>query len=128
MPGIAANLIPQLHKFDRQARGQRMQFSGNFTRIALGVEANDGNFLDLLQEAQQQVGVVRCIFVQCIKDLPQSGGITIRQHVQHLVELRFGHGTEQGGNIVAAHFTLAVGEGLVEQAEAVTHTAGGGVG
>ena len=128
LPGVAANLIPQLHEFDRQACGQRMQFSGDFTRIALGVEANDGNFLDLLQEAQQQVGVVRCVFVQCIKDLSQSGGIAIRQHVQHLVELRFGHGTEQGGNIAAAHFTLTIGERLVEQAKAVAHAASSGIG
>ena len=128
MPGIAANLIPQLHEFDRQACGQRMQFSGNFTRIALGVEADDGDFLDLLQETQQQVSVVRCVFVQCIKDLPQSGGIAISQHMQHLVELRFRHGTKQGGNIAAAHFTLTIGKRLVEQAKAIAHTASGGVG
>ena len=43
-------------------------------------------------------------------------------------QLRFGDGTKQGGDVMGADVSLAVGKCLVQQAEAVAHTAGGRVG
>ena len=105
-----------------------MQCCRDFFGVALRAELGDGNFLHLLQKAQQQAGVVRRVFVQRFEGVAQSGRITVGEQLQYMQQLRFGDGAEQGRDVAGADVSLSVGKCLVEQAEAVAHAARCGVG
>ena len=71
-----------------------MQCCRDFFGVALRAELGDGDFLHLLQQAQQQSGVVGRVFVQRFEGVAQSGRVAIGEQLQYVQQLRFGDGAE----------------------------------